>query len=223
MSLNKLRKIVILAGTRTVILYLFVFLLLNSMVNHDNALDRAKLRVLNRVAPFMDRLAEFIEQGEALSDEKLKKYFDYYKIVDAYIPGRDDVKAMLGFCYYHLGEHKKAISAYRESIGLNPYFFWSHYNLGVLYFQDEDYEKAQEEFQAALEIKQAVTVKILYASKLYQDILGEMKNPQDVVRQGLIWGYRDGYRLQQKAKTLGKGQGLPLSREEEDAISLRIF
>ncbi len=208
---------------RSIVLYAVVFLLLIPVFNHGRALDIAKRRALNRVIPLMGQLVEFINRGGGLTQKELREYLAYYKTVDAYIPGRDDAKAMMGFCYYYMGNDKKALSAYKRSVDLNPYFFWSHYNLGVIHLQNRHYGQAAEFFRKAIAIKPQVTLKIISSSKLYREILSGIDNPRDVIGRNLKQGYRHCYRMLQKAEALRQAPGSSASFKEGDKIHLRIF
>lgn len=219
---NLFQKTIRLFG-RSILLYAAIILLLYVVLNHDNALNRAQRRALNRIIPFMNHLAEFVEKGTEPSRKGFEEYLDYYRIVDAYIPGRDDTKAMLGFCYYHLGQYGKALSSYKKSIDLNPHFFWSYYNLGVLYFQKGDYQEAAEMFKKAIATKPDISVKIIFSSKLYREILNTVKNPRGAIEKSLKRGYLNCYRMLQRAEVLGKGQGPPGPFEGQEEMDLRIF
>jgi len=99
---------------------------------------------------------------------------------------------MLGFCYYHLGKHKEAVSFYRKALEINPYFFWFHYNLGVVYFKKGQYEQAAVSFKKAQDTVPKHNLKFIRASKvIYVPIVRENLEKFSIPMRGQLM---DGYR-----------------------------
>ena len=55
-----------------------------------------------------------------------------------------------GTAYDYLGQTEKAIEIYKEAIGLFPYKYLLHYNLGVTYLKNNDFINAVACFQEAI-------------------------------------------------------------------------
>jgi tetratricopeptide (TPR) repeat protein len=55
-----------------------------------------------------------------------------------------------GLELFHSGQLSKAENDYHRAIKLNPDYYEAHYNLGLLYEDLQDYEKAQSEYKLAL-------------------------------------------------------------------------
>ena len=58
----------------------------------------------------------------------------------------------IGFCYDELGNHTKAIEAYKQAIRTDPDNAYAHFNLGVNYYDLSLYAKAIEAYKQAIRI-----------------------------------------------------------------------
>ncbi len=152
----------------------------------DEIKGRARMTVLNHAIPPAGYLAQILDHPPSFKREVVSGYngyLDYYKKVIEYFPNNADAYAMMGFCYYYLGEFQNAISWYQKAVYLNPQFFWNYYNLGVLYFHQGQYARAVGEFKKALSLKWEGTVKIIYLSKVYQQIFSSYEKGYDVQKE----------------------------------------
>ena len=102
---------------------------------------------------------------------------------------------ILGEIYARLGDRSQAIDYYQKSVDLNPYFFWSQYNLGVLYIHSGQYAQASEHLKKALQSKPEIAVTVFSQSKIYQQLFARMDDPNIQLQQGLELGYKDCYKL----------------------------
>lgn len=129
-----------------------------------------------------------LETGDSvMPPSQLEKYLHYFQGVTKSDPTRADAQAMIGYCYFYLGDKTKAIDAYQKAVTLSPKVFWFHYNLATIALLDAKYELALEEFQNALATnpienivflrKSPIFVYIIYKAKLINPSLGErLKN-----------------------------------------------
>ena len=157
----------ILKGLQKIfVLYLLSFFLFNAIVDKN----KIHLRILNNLLSTIDYLVEFSSGEEPFDRETFLGYVDYYKQILKYMPRRADALGLLGYCYYYLGEKSRAIDFFQEAIDQEPGFFWFHYNLGLIYFQDGLYEKAQDSFKRALSCDPEKTLKFVYSSRILQYI-----------------------------------------------------
>jgi len=196
--LIKLSRILIFICSRGFILYLGIFLLSRLMIDDNKVKEGVMVRTLNRLMPSYAYLVDIEENREKPDRAKLKKYLDYYEEIVEYYPNMADAHGLLGFCYYHSGEHQKAISSYEKAIEINSRFFWFHYNLGVIHFKNSRYAMAAEALEnaAATNLEHAL-VFIRMSEMIYQPILLEAfqvsnRSGMDQLRAG----YRDGHVLQ---------------------------
>lgn len=82
-------------------------------------------------------------QTAALAEEHLKRLVDENP-TDYFLWSR------LGNLLRHAEQKQKAVEAYEKAIELNPQDVESHYNLGELYLEDAERERAAEHFHAVL-------------------------------------------------------------------------
>ncbi len=137
----------------------------------DKAIVKAKSITLNQTLPSFQDLVKFIkrDQGSFLDE----RYIQYYEKVTNFFPQIAEAEGLLGFCYYHNGNLDQAILHFQKAIDLNPRFFWHYYNLGVIYSQSGRYQLANELLKRAVALRPEETIKALYRSKIYQQILSE--------------------------------------------------
>ncbi|VAX37652.1 hypothetical protein MNBD_UNCLBAC01-1652 [hydrothermal vent metagenome] len=189
MSKNKLLKIIFFIGRRTIVLYIVAFLLAGFLFDFSNAKNTVQLKILNRFRP--ESVMDLVNK------EKLQDYVFYYQKVAEYIPNRADAYGLLGYCYYHLGQKQKAISAYEHAIKINPQFFWFHYNLSMIYFKDGEYQQAYEILKKTIKTKpQAVMAYIQWSKRIYLPIvLKKVEGGEYSVEQELKGAYQQCYKL----------------------------
>jgi len=192
MSVPKLPKILRAVYKMAVTMSLFIFLFFS--IRHEYA--DAKLRKLNNFATgSYDYLIDLMESRVRRNPARIEEYEHYYKMLIAYVHERADAYGMLGFCAYHLEKNQKAIAYYQKAIEINPHFFWFHYSLGVIYFNEGMYEQAGESFVHARAVVPDGTLKFLFTSKVYQPILATLPNPTSLL-VNLNDGFQNCYLIQ---------------------------
>ena len=158
--------------------------------------QKVQLRVLNSYIPrSYDCLIALIQDNGTCDERSIRQYIRYYQIVAFSLPKRDEAYGMLGFCYHHLGKTKEAVEYYRKATTLNPYYFWHHYNLGLIFYNAGHYQEAEKSFKNAVELGAEGTLKMTVSSKVYRDILGRMRKVDYSLQEQLISGYRGAYQL----------------------------
>ncbi len=180
----------------------------------------AKFARLNSLLPSFDYFIKTVEEGGRFEPAALKHYRDYFKQVTKTIEGRADAYGMLGFCEYYLGNIPQAIAAHQKAIKIKPDFFWFHYNLGMIYYKNNQYPEAVESFTKAIETNLDINFKFMANSKIYLDILTAVPS-SEVLTDKIKTGYRDGftmlvlseYRLKNYSELIHLGQ---------QAMSLRL-
>ncbi len=195
------KRIFQLIGKRVITVYLAIYIVSLFFVDYAGVIHKFRIQTLNRIRPqSFNYLADTMENNERFDLVKLRSYANYYLEVTKVIEDRADAYGLLGFCYYHLGEVDKAIAAYKEAIKINPNFFWSHYNLAVLYFKSQQYELARESIIAALRLDLNNSMMFIYNSQqLYLPLVAQavkvhnIEHPEDFVFNQLQDGFRNGY------------------------------
>jgi tetratricopeptide (TPR) repeat protein len=113
-----------------------------------------------------------IEGGRDFAPGQLESYIAYYEKMTDVLPGKADAHGLLGFCYAQAGFPDEAIMAYERAIAINPHFFWFHYNLGCVYYQQAQYEKAMASFKTAVEKSfEAAVMFIRLSKRIYHPLL----------------------------------------------------
>lgn len=87
----------------------------------------------------------------AFSQGGLRKAVHYYKILAEGFPQLDQPYGMVGYCYWLSGDKNLAIKYYQEAKKRRSDGYWYDYNLGVLYGDLEDKEKALVFFKNIVE------------------------------------------------------------------------
>ncbi len=100
-------------------------------------------------------------------------YTSYYEKVLEIYPDFPTVHTFLGYLYYYQGEEGLALKDFEEEVIANPDFFWAYYNMGVICFNQGQYQRAIKMFSQAQKTDFEKTLSMLYESKLYSDILAK--------------------------------------------------
>ena len=157
---------------RSFVLYLIFILIFYKGMHYESMMDNAFSESINRIMPRFNYFHEFVDKEDHFNVQRLKESVYYYqKVIDNVPYFKGESYAMLGFCYERLGEYQKAIQAYEKSIQLSPSFFWTYYDLGIIYFRQRQYKEARDYFQKALHQPLAMAVQIPLSSKIFRDIL----------------------------------------------------
>lgn len=200
--------------------------MLNLIVERDELQARSKLVTLNYYIPEFEYLADFIIRPQKQFDlprlTGFGGYLPYYQKAVETLPLEPHAHAMLGFCYYYKGDLSRALQEYQKAISLNPYFFWFHYNKGILLLKDKKYELAKESFQKALATNPDSVFRMILSSKIYQQIIfSSSANMSALLVERLKSGYADCYRLLTLTNRFLLNP--PASLDSLDEIPLRIF
>ncbi len=101
------------------------------------------LEAYNKARYFMDKK----EYGKALPCWEIAAKIDFFPIKIKAI-----VYYMIGFCYNEIGNHSKAIEAYKQAIHINPDYLSAYSGLGGVYFQLGNFVEAIEAFKKVIRI-----------------------------------------------------------------------
>jgi tetratricopeptide (TPR) repeat protein len=175
------------------------FLVAEIVKEHDFVDQKAKLVAISYYFPTFQYFADIASGKEqpkkALMDGyhfgKPYIFYDYYQKSVDLLPERDEPHFLLGFCDYYLGNPDEAVVQYGKSMEINPYFFWSYYDLGVIYFQQGDFLSSATILNKALSLRKDITLSILYQSPFYRQIWHEMANLPQIFEINLSEGQED--------------------------------
>jgi len=154
--------------TRVLALYVIVILLTYRFFNVDQIFHRARLKTLNRMASSdCSQITDVVEKGLPLDKEILEEYRFYYEKVIEYLDYGADGYGLLAFFNYYLGNEKGAVDFYEEALQRMPDFFIFNYNLGVIYFQKGEYEKALQCLKKAVLTDLNRNFELITSSRLF--------------------------------------------------------
>jgi len=182
--------------TRAVVLYLLVYLLQLVMVDYEKIHFGIKIRTLNVMMPKSYNYLIELEDFKRRPSKELHRYRYYYeKMIDTF-PKSSDAHGLLGFCYFHLRHHDKAVASYKKAIEINDKVFWYPYNLGAIYYKQGRYEEAIPMFKSALATNPRHTMTYAKASeKVLLPIIVRAEDQANELKRRLTVGYRNAYTL----------------------------
>lgn len=180
---------------RAVIFYIFIFLVVHLLVDYERVRFGLKIRILDNMMPdSFHYLIESVEGKELVDQNKLTPFFRFYAKVVGFFPEQSDAWGMLAFCYYHLKDYNRAVVGYQKAMTLEPDYFWYYYNLGTIYYKDNQYAKAAQYFHDAIlmDPNEALTF-TLNSNVIYRSILRNFKDPKRELMLRIQRGYHQAY------------------------------
>jgi len=186
---------------RNVIFYIAAILLVVFTVDTSKVMYMVRLKVLDRLKP---ELCYLVDIGDGLSKPRksvLERAVFFYNKLNEYIPSLKaetfypDSYAMLGYCYYYLGDIDKAEYYYKKAISLNPVFVWFYHNLGVIYFHRGEYKRAADILQKAIETSPQINMKVISSSRIFTQIYASCAGRHLVLFDRQRIAYRDSFLL----------------------------
>lgn len=192
----------------------------NLAAQREKVKNKAMMITINHYRPDLAMWKDFVVDGKPLDKGFLKDSVQYYQTIAAYVPQIAEPQHMLGLCYALSGDVPAALAAQEKAALLEPRFFWSWYNLGILYYRQGEFAKSGQAFRKALTISPQSTVKIMGASKIYEEVLRAMGPERSVASIHLQQGYRDAARMMEASIRRLRGQ--PAGIEEEE-VPLKVF
>jgi tetratricopeptide (TPR) repeat protein len=182
--------------TRTFTFYLACFILMGLALDYHKLAQNAVPQTMSRLTPPMDYFSEFVDKDGGYDRFKLMNCVNYHKAVgDFFAFQRAEAYGMLGFCYDRLGRQSQAVSSYREAIALNPDYFWPYYDLGVIYYQQGQYARAEEYLRQAIDQNPIKSLVLLSRSKVYNDVRLSKQDGEYDFLEGLKQGHTKAYIL----------------------------
>ena len=136
---------------------------------------QAKWIEIKSSSPSFESLLKFIFNVDRSEPQHLRDYVPYYEKLNRYFPNLTEVYGFLGYCFTYLGEREKALHFFQQAVERKPYFFWFNYDLGILYLEKRDYNRAAVFFQKALETNEDLSVQLMVNSLVYEEIFQWVK------------------------------------------------
>jgi tetratricopeptide (TPR) repeat protein len=149
--------------------------------------SKAKSQVLGYQTPNFKLLAQDLLNAHVFKPEEMdtyingRHYLSFYKKGSELFPELFEMPYMLGVCYFWQGDLPSAERSLRQSLQINPVFFWAYYNLGLLYLKSGQFDAAIALFSRAREIPPPLTLKLLHDIQAFFIIWGYMPDPQGYI------------------------------------------
>ena len=203
----------------------------NSLVQSIfNERDKAKMQVsmmsIQSVKPeSFDPFLEFIQSQEKIKPSQFSPYIIYFKRIAEYYPNVVGGYENLGFCYYYLNKREEAQEAYEKAVQQHPDFFWGYYNLGIIYFQNGEYTKSIKMLRKAIHLNPVATLKEIYTSRAYGEILKSLPQPNRILEQSLKSAYQNSYKLMALSEYSQKNISLQNRHDflKKNNVDVRLF
>lgn len=167
-------------------------LVANIIKEHNSIQEKSKLLTLSYYATSFSYFANIINgTQEPDKDQMGGAIYTYYQMANQLLPDIDSAHYLLGYCEYYRGNLDEALAQYKRSIDLDPYFFWSYYNLGVIYFRQGDFLNSAEVLSRAFSLKNEITLGVLHQNPFYQQIWRYIDDPGPILESNLSEGQKD--------------------------------
>lgn len=134
--------------------------------NHETI----KVRLIDYSRPSFLNFESFLKNGQNITNNDAHKYVTYFKIIADTFP-KTQADTILGCLYAMTDNPLLAEKAFLRALQHNSRFFWTRYNLGLVYFHEGQYRQAIDSMKAALASNPAITVADILSSQAYMQIL----------------------------------------------------
>ncbi len=151
---------------------------------------KSKSLVLGYQTPDFKHLAQYILEGHHFKPEEFNyrtgtDYLAFFKKGSELFPQLFEMFYMQGVCYSWLQDAPDAEDALRQSLQINPVFFWSYYDLGLLCLKNGQIDAAIALLSTAKRIPPQVTGKFLHDLQAFQIIWRYMPDPEGYITRHL--------------------------------------
>jgi len=146
----------------------------------------AKNRVLGYQTPDFESLAKNIFTEYNFTPYDIEKYrltgselpyLSFYQQGAEFFPDLFEMHYFKGICYLWLGQLDKAKASLERSLELNPSFFWTYYNLALIYLKAEQPIPALKMLSFAKQIPLEPTEEAIHTVQAFQIIWRYMPDP----------------------------------------------
>jgi len=166
--MQRVLKYLTIVAKSSLLYYVLAGLILFTLVDRRTAY-MMQMDSLKNYANYPLALTKAIEP---YNRTKLAYTLRFYKVLDKIMPRLGRVDEIMAFCYYHLGDYRKAIQSYTKTLDASPSYTWTYYNLGIINARIRQYKKAAGYFEKFIsqDIESVIkTVEREFPSTLNQD------------------------------------------------------
>jgi tetratricopeptide (TPR) repeat protein len=163
----------------------------------ENNYFKYKISAIERIVPeSFNILFVWEAQGSVGRPDQVIPYINFYEQIVKYFPEQTDAWNMLGLCYYWAGQDVRAIQSLQKAISIDPHFFWSNYNVGMLSYQNGQLAEAIPYFENAIKTNPDQNLRFVQDSRVvYRSLLNEIPELGNELRGRMIRGYQQAYEM----------------------------
>jgi tetratricopeptide (TPR) repeat protein len=214
-------KVIDLIFKRVIFLLLVGIVLFFMLINQGTL----KLKTINTVTPNFDQIKRFMTQPRQMSRDEMKNMLDFYKsmcdLLNANSSERPAPCGFAGYAYYYLGDDQKAQEYYEKTLKLSPYFLWFNYNLGAIYYNNENYDKAMTYFVRARDAEPS-SIYFLSRTETYIKVAVALNSKSEDLEHSLVEGYHLANKMLVYSKLFSENPQIRRSVMKEK-LDLRLF
>lgn len=192
----------------------------NLQAQREKVKNKAMMITINHYRPDLAMWKDYVTDGKPLDKGFLKESAQYYETITGYVPQVAEAHHLLALCQYFLGEKESAIRSLQKATVLEPRFFWSWYDLGVMSYREGHFAQSAQDFANALRTSPQAVPLIINASKIYQEVVRESGTVAILTTEHLRQGYRDAARMMDASVRRLRGQPAGIADEE---VRLKVF
>ena len=178
----------------TIILLIFLTLQIRGIIRqYPMAVKQGHVIRLNNMIPGYKYLIEFSDKRLDFDKRAAAKYISYYQKTLRLNQSPADIYSLWAFFSYYLDGVDYARDKFELALSLNPDQFWTLYSLGVIAYEKEDFQVAAGYLNKAVNLSPQETLKYMYTSVPYRQIIAKRKMTSQQVGTRLIEGYARAY------------------------------
>jgi len=166
------------------------------VLERERTKKKAEAVHLTLIEPSFAVLRQIITGSMYPDNEQLIQYFDYYRRVIKSFPFIAEAHAVLGVLLFYDEQIAAAEKSFLNAHALKSGYFWPLYNLGYIYFRDEEFEKATKVLMKAIYLNPDKSFNSIFSSRIYHQIFWPDRTLGGVpINKNLKNGYRNAYEL----------------------------
>lgn len=180
MLINTAQKKLFLNALCSVLLMIWIIFICFHFQHHiQKNRQTIHTRLIDYCMPSFVDFNRFISNAPDVTEANTKNYLKYFEIISKHFPTKH-ADTILGNLYAISGNFSKAEHILKTALKYDPDFFWTHYNLGLLYFHQKNYPQTIVSMRAALNQSPEISVEKIFSSEAYMQILRKHPSTQTI-------------------------------------------
>ena len=147
-----------------------------------------------RIDSYLPDLGSFGPEA-FLQHKEGARFLAYYQLIEREAPGSAGVNEMLGYCHYYSGHVPEAVAYLERALRADPDSFVARYNLGLIYYAKDDFERSLGYFQKAVSLPEGRAFGYVMNARVFSQFRVVKKITPGDVRMRLRLEYDDAKRF----------------------------